>query len=386
MKRAAAKSLNDILLSGPSLRLACRIPASSRAQNSFTRPCTASISKTSSLSFRVYSASSYSSLSRGPSRPHFHSSARQPCSLPKSPSMDFDETNDPDFRAAISASLKDTHGSEGSPSSGSQRPKQDVVDLTGESDDERGQTFPKSRSVVSSDTEESDEDDDGLDLRRAIDLSMQSFREEVDLTEVPDTSEKGRKDPEPGSLSSCASVENKDAPPPMGLLGLNRKQMEEERLSRLAKRKAQDVSLDEPDSKHARTGALPQRKLYNETAAAPGLRSSPSTSHAPGDKAMQQRGPSNQPGIQFPEGIVKKTWAFGCRRAGDDIKIEEVFQQSDLELAVLSSFMWDTDWLFSKMNISKTRLLLIMQAKEEYIVSLEASIISTLPSTPLASS
>lgn len=79
--------------------------------------------------------------------------------------------------------------------------------------------------------------------------------------------------------------------------------------------------------------------------------------------------PSNKPGIQFPNGTVKKTWAFSCPRTGDDIKIEEVFQQADLKLAVLSSFMWDTEWLFSKLDISRTRFMLIMEGKEESTVS-----------------
>lgn len=293
--------------------------------------------------------------------------------------MDSDDTDDLDLRKAISASLRDTHGSEDSPTSVSEQPKQDVVDLTAESDDELAQTFPKSNSVVTSDTEQGDDDD--TDLKRAIELSMQGSRDEVDLTEAPDSPEKGLKNslPEPVSepasepVSNFPSVESKQASASMGMLGLDRKQMEEERIARLAKRKTQDHSLDEPGPKHMKISASPQRKFYNEIAAMPGRPSSPSTRHTPGGKATEQRVPSNQPGIQFPEGIIKKTWAFGCPRVGDDIRIEEVFQQSDLELAILSSFMWDTDWLFSKLNIAKIRFLLIMQAKDEHTVSLRAS-------------
>jgi hypothetical protein len=51
----------------------------------------------------------------------------------------------------------------------------------------------------------------------------------------------------------------------------------------------------------------------------------------------------NLSGIQYPDGTAKKTWAFGYDRKGDDIKIEEVLQSSDLELAVLSSFQIDAD-------------------------------------------
>lgn len=273
--------------------------------------------------------------------------------------MDLDDTNDPNIRAAIAASLGDARGSEGSPNSAAQNPKQDVVDLTGESDDELNQTFPKSQSVVTSDTEDGGEEDD--DLRRAIELSMQGSRDEVDLTELPDTPKES--EPEPSG-----SVKGK-TPTSMGLLGLNRKQMEEERLSRVSKRKSEDPSLDEPSSKHPRTSASLRT----------GRSKSPSTRRSPVSKGnMQPTTPSNKPGIQFPTGTIKKTWAFGCPRVGDDIKIEEVFQPSDLELAVLSSFMWDMEWLFSKLDTRRSRFLLVMQAKEEYTVSSQLSLLVLL--------
>ncbi|KAL1972509.1 hypothetical protein VTN31DRAFT_6923 [Thermomyces dupontii] len=74
--------------------------------------------------------------------------------------------------------------------------------------------------------------------------------------------------------------------------------------------------------------------------------------------------PSAAPGMQFPRGEVRKTWAFGCPREAD-IKIEEVLQRGDLELAILSSFQWDMEWLFSKLNTRSSRFLLVMQAKDD---------------------
>jgi Tyrosyl-DNA phosphodiesterase len=73
-------------------------------------------------------------------------------------------------------------------------------------------------------------------------------------------------------------------------------------------------------------------------------------------------------GIQFPDGIVKKTWVYGCPRQ-DDIKIEEVFQKDDLELAVLSSFLWDDEWTLSKLNLQKTKVICVVQAQREEQVS-----------------
>ena len=70
-------------------------------------------------------------------------------------------------------------------------------------------------------------------------------------------------------------------------------------------------------------------------------------------------------GLTFPNGIILKTWAFSYERS-DDIKIEEVLQRSTLKLAVISSFQWDMEWLNSKIrNSSSTKLILVMQAKDE---------------------
>lgn len=73
------------------------------------------------------------------------------------------------------------------------------------------------------------------------------------------------------------------------------------------------------------------------------------------------------PGIQFPDGIVKKTWAYGYTRQ-DDIKIEEVLQKRDLELAVLSAYQVDSDWIMSKLDIT-TKVIWVLQAKDESQVS-----------------
>jgi hypothetical protein len=67
--------------------------------------------------------------------------------------------------------------------------------------------------------------------------------------------------------------------------------------------------------------------------------------------------------MQYPLGVVKKTHVAGKPRAGNDITIEEVFQRENLNVAVLSSFLWDIEWLFSKFNTK------MMGAKEEATVS-----------------
>lgn len=283
--------------------------------------------------------------------------------------------NDPELRAAIEASLKDANGAESNSKSTPEKRNQRVVDLTGESDDEVTEVFPKSNETVGSETDE-DEEGDG-DLKRAIEMSIQSTKkDDDDLVELPNHP----KGEEHSSLASKppsndTPTQKPEVAQPMGLLGLDRKMMEEQRLARLAKRKASDPSaLEEPGPKHLKTGD-PLKDISSAegtkgtTAAYQSIPQSTGPNNYDQVKTEKQVPPSNKPGIQFPNGAVKKTWAFSCPRNGDDIKIEEVFQQSDLKLAVLSSFMWDTEWLFSKLDVSRIRFLLIMQAKEENTVS-----------------
>ncbi|KFY00898.1 hypothetical protein O988_03043 [Pseudogymnoascus sp. VKM F-3808] len=177
-----------------------------------------------------------------------------------------------------------------------------------------------------------------------------------------------------------------------GLGGLDRKKMEEERLARAEKRKAissQPGDSEEPPSKKALLGSglkssgksdrpltdKSNTKLMNSEPAmladierfTPGpddARRPEATNHTNIPKAQpskdQQTG--TRSGIQYPRGVVKQTWAYGFPRSGGDIKIEEVFQKADLDLAVLSAFQWDNEWVLSKINMARTKLILVAQA------------------------
>ncbi|RYO87862.1 hypothetical protein DL766_005944 [Monosporascus sp. MC13-8B] len=119
-----------------------------------------------------------------------------------------------------------------------------------------------------------------------------------------------------------------------GLSGLDRKKMEEERLARLGKRKARD-----------------EEQMIQEP------RQRTTTDGTPTLEASAAIGQSAS--LPFPTGVIKRTWTAGYTRTGDDIKIEEVLQKDELEMAVLSSFQWDEDWLLSKVDVGKTKMLLI---------------------------
>ncbi|KAI0911948.1 tyrosyl-DNA phosphodiesterase-domain-containing protein [Ustulina deusta] len=129
-------------------------------------------------------------------------------------------------------------------------------------------------------------------------------------------------------------------------LGLDRKKMEEERLARVAKRKA---SHDDET-----TQRCPQRvKIDGQPSGMPCVTTAPTSAY------------TKSPQLPYPKGVVKKTWVSGYPRQ-DDIKIEEILQKDQLELAVLSSFQWDDEWLLSKVDINKTKIVCIAFASSDY--------------------
>ena len=196
-------------------------------------------------------------------------------------------------------------------------------------------TPPFLQSVVSMASSEDDED-----LKLAIALSLQDPNSKgagktvLDAISLDDESETENG---PTRAATNAEVSNDSLAPKIGLgvLGLDRKQMEQERLGR--KRKATSISPP-PARKIARGKSGSASVLAKET---------------------------TKEGSLFPLGTVKKTWAFGHERTADDVKLEEVLQKHTLNLAVLSSFQWDIDWLLEKIDIKSTFITLVMQAKDQ---------------------
>ncbi|PGH04724.1 hypothetical protein AJ79_07003 [Helicocarpus griseus UAMH5409] len=270
----------------------------------------------------------------------------------------YNHDEDEQIRAAMRASLQDTpkHLSPvGQPASS--RQSADFVDLT--ADSEPDAEAPK--AVLSNEVI----DDSDAELERAIQLSLINEgplrRQHGEEVSVPETAtQRNGKEPKQNATSESSGNSS------LGIMGFDRKKMEEERLARLERKRKAPSSSKSPAAKHVALAS--EKKDVPVRAAAFG---SPTTKkEVPKGKEVTVNNevppqPSASPSLQFPSGVVKKTWAYGYPRKGDDIKLEEVVQKTDLELAVLSSYMWDTDWLFSKFIIGKTRFLLIMGEKEE---------------------
>ncbi|KAK3953620.1 tyrosyl-DNA phosphodiesterase-domain-containing protein [Pseudoneurospora amorphoporcata] len=226
-------------------------------------------------------------------------------------------------------------------------------------------------------------------------------------------SQPAAKDTKPSQTSKEASTTSTQRSSVSALLGLDRKKMEEERLARLkSKKRSASSALESPSpttarpqqrpkmssssSSYSKTGTGPQtiadllapESDEDETASSQGSNSSPVTGRmVKAGKQQQATKPSEsgkvagaaratgrmepsstagrtlsgnrtKPELPFPKGALKKTWVRGQARKGDDITIEEVFQKDKLQLAVLSTFILDEAWLFDKLDLTKTKLIL----------------------------
>jgi len=218
-------------------------------------------------------------------------------------------------------------------------------------------------------------DTDDEDLKAAIALSLNE-------------SKAGSADPGPPAVSGVAP----SADTATILASLNRKEMEAQRLARLARKRERSISP--PPASSARKAP----KLEQTTISLPsGARLSSFSANVQQDqrgrkaeivnisnqrmkeplpssyaikpeaieetKSQAQLIPNNP--LTYPSGAVKSTWAFGFDRTGNDIKLEEVLEPLTLRTAVLSAFQWDVEWLLAKINLNTTKLLFIMQAETE---------------------
>lgn len=264
-------------------------------------------------------------------------------------------------------------------------------------------------------------EDEEAQLARAIAMSLEGQdqpepRVAVDLTdETPDGKQKISR-----AESSTPRTGTDKGIGTNPLLSLNRKQMEEERLARLRKRKAstsppskvansqesehhpstsnekQDQVDDQRKPKKRKVSIILSRnkELFlillqlpwksSEAPTSKGLAPSVDQSHegtsadskaTKGNDSTSTYGRQSEnfaPGIKYPYGVVKKTWVSG-HPSQDHIKIDDVLQKQDLQLAVLSSFQWDDDWLLSKLDVTQTRLLFVATSISQAHVSLSPS-------------
>lgn len=202
-------------------------------------------------------------------------------------------------------------------------------------------------AIILDDTEDEEEEDHDYDndydvqIRRAIALSLQETSgnpsrptERAEANVVHPESEIHERSGEQdqfGTESACISVP--------GLMGLDRKAMEQARLARLGKRK-RDASPDQSLKQSTSKTALVSTRLAQNS-------------------EPEVQSPED---VTYPCGTVKRTIAVKYPRT-NDISIDEVLQAPTLRIAVLSSFMWDADWLHKKLDPSQIKQIWVMNAK-----------------------
>lgn len=214
---------------------------------------------------------------------------------------------------------------------------------------------PEIIDLSSSADEDENEDED---LQRAIALSLGN--DYPPPKHVRKHQKEKSKSQEPiNSVPADSSTEPvKSHMTTFGSLLLDRKRMEQERQERLRKKRQQDSPPPEtsrPAQRPKISGASLSKNKHLETTSKDAITATSKTHHAE----------SSTQTLPFAKGAVKRTWTQGCERRGDDIKIEEVFQKNELKLAVLASFQWDDDWLLSKIDLSRTKLICIAFARDE---------------------
>jgi hypothetical protein len=161
----------------------------------------------------------------------------------------------------------------------------------------------------------------------------------------------------------------------MSSMGMDRAQMERERLERLGRgylvsaTGGQQKSFGEREKREDRNPS----SSINGSAAAAAVKSPQGTEATSSDASssvVKGEGPKwtrpNPMNLPFPGGVVKKTWVLGQPRNGDDIKFEEIFDPKTIYGAVLSAYQWDFEWVFSKIPPKKLqRFVMVVQAKRE---------------------
>jgi len=182
----------------------------------------------------------------------------------------------------------------------------------------------------------SDDEDDESQLQRAIALSL------------------GRPPPNKAGTSAAATMTaDKKTSSSFGLHQLDRKQMEAERLARL-ERKRKLVDQPGPLPPPHKTKRHHQPSIFT-----------PKAIVAEDSKAPSRSYQTDRTDLPFAKGVVKRTWAHGYERRGDDIKIEEILQKEELELAMMTSFQWDTEWLLKKIDLRRTKVVFVAYAQDE---------------------
>lgn len=204
-------------------------------------------------------------------------------------------------------------------------------------------------NIVSLTIDDSDEDDDGSSTASSENATQQTTQQ------TTQTQTQSQAHSQPSSSQQQQSQ--------FGSVSLDRRAMEQERLNRLAKRQRPATDNDDDDDV---IEVPPPKKQATRAPAASNIKTFGASASASANRTGQSSGSnSSNSSVPYPNPTVKRTWARGTARRGDEITIEDVFQKDKLELAVLSSFQWDEEWMLSKLDYKRTKIMLLAFARDE---------------------
>ncbi|KAK5223572.1 hypothetical protein LTR72_004958 [Exophiala xenobiotica] len=268
---------------------------------------------------------------------------------------DANELDDEDYRRAVALSLQDAT----------------VLDA--------GKSTPSGNSSNSNDGSEDE------DLRRAIAMSLKDAEnkqgKEMVLPVEDSVPSNGLPTANPHAAPLAASLPTAPHTQPSGttsssafsIFGLNRKQMEEERLARLKRKHAGEndnadgqlskaLRLDVSGSSTRISPPPLQRQIRQLTTAVPSSAGASRQQPTP-----RQQHPNASPTLlplYYPRGKVFKTALSNSDTDTNTISFPSLLGPTTaLESVLLSSFIWDFDWLFPHFDTKSTKFQLVMHAK-----------------------
>jgi hypothetical protein len=196
------------------------------------------------------------------------------------------------------------------------------------------------------------EDEEDEDLKLAIALSLQQHE-----AETFSAGDRIQPDAPPfnttGQLATATTHSSGN-----GIFGLDRRAMEAERLARLKRKR--EVSDEGNHTTTSRISPPPQRRK-----AAPVAQPKPPSTHTTIGSSISSKATSSNP-TTYPYGKIFKTHAPGYPTADTMAFTDLISPIQNLKSALLSSFIWNFDWLLPHFgtHLSKINLLFVMHAKQ----------------------
>lgn len=171
-----------------------------------------------------------------------------------------------------------------------------------------------------------------------------------------------------------------------GFSGIDRAQMERERLERAKVRPAVQDTAKPTEIPRDSSKCNNENLRYKDRWRA--VKTKPSDSLPNSDSTKSQKFPAfptlksnKEPVLKYPKGTVKKTWSMSQEREADDIMIEEVLQKETLRTTLLSAFQWDYEWIMSKLPLSKKNhnMVFVLHGKDPEDVHNKEMLLGGLP-------